>query len=46
MTYFPFVNYFCDLLIQIVDLIKIRRMEKHSKQEQEYARLDIKYVAQ
>jgi hypothetical protein len=32
MTYFPFINFFCELLIHLVDKIKIRRIEEHSKQ--------------
>jgi hypothetical protein len=44
-SHFPFVDFFCQLLIRIVDQIKIRRMERHSERGKDYSELDIVYVA-
>lgn len=33
MSYLPFVDFFCRLLARIIDQVKIRRMERHSKEE-------------
>lgn len=44
-TYFPFVDFFCQLLIRIIDQIKIKRMEKQSEIGKKYSELDIMYIA-
>ena len=36
-TYFPFVDFFCQLLIRIIDQIKIKRMEKQSEIGKKYS---------
>lgn len=36
MSYFPFIGFYAELLIHLIDQIKIRRMEQHSKQGQLY----------
>lgn len=45
MTYFPFVSFFSDVLIQLIDEIKIRRMEDYAKNERNMQIVDVRYFA-
>lgn len=44
MSYYPFVNFFCQFLVEVINYIKIKRIEEHSKNPTAWQNFDIKYV--
>jgi hypothetical protein len=45
MSYYPFIDFYCAFLLKLLDYIKIKRIEEHSKEPEDYQSIDIKYVA-
>lgn len=45
MSYYPFIDFFCQFLLQLINYIKIKRIEVHSKNPQNWEYFDIKYVS-
>ena len=45
MSYYPLIDFFCNVLKEIINFIKIKRMEEHAKHPGEHEELmDIKSV--
>lgn len=44
MSYYPFVNFFCQFLLELINYIKIKRIEEHSKNPVNWSNFDVKYV--
>lgn len=36
MSYYPFIDFFCQFLLQLINYIKIKRIEEHSKNPQNW----------
>lgn len=44
MSSYPFVNFFCQFLLELINYIKIKRIEEHSKNPVNWSNFDVKYV--
>lgn len=44
MSYYPFIDFFCQFLLQLINHIKIKRIEEHANSGQNYKKIDIQYV--
>lgn len=42
MSCYPFINFFCQFLLELINYIKIKRIEEHTKNPTNLSKIDIK----
>lgn len=45
LTYSPFVNFLTEIIVKLIDEVKIKRMQEYSARPKEFINLDIRYFA-